>query len=175
MRISIITCYAMELLVCLAERGNEHPSSASELAECTGVSDRFTQRIMRLLQLAGIVRSVRGIAGGFLLDMVPDEISVAKVMQAVEGKLTLPEKARSVTAGLAVAVLEKAAEEIKASLEKITLEEACNSCRASPAANSDSESSPEAPAEVTHGRKTCSLGRQRCFKPRATSRNLGKK
>ena len=175
MRISIITCYAMELLVCLAERGNEHPSSASELAECTGVSDRFTQRIMRLLQLAGIVRSVRGIAGGFLLEMAPGEISVAKVMQAVEGKLSLPEKARSVTAGLALAVLEKTAEEIKASLEKITLEEACSGCTSLPATHSDRETSQEAPAEVKHGKKTSSIGRQRCLKPRATPRNSGKK
>jgi DNA-binding IscR family transcriptional regulator len=107
--------------------------------------------------------------------MAPSEISVAKVMQAVEGKLTLPEKARSVTAGLAVAVLEKAAEEIKASLEKITLEDACGGCTPLPAEHSDSEASQEAPAEVKHERKTSSLGRQRCLKPRAASRNSGKK
>ena len=63
MRISTMACHALHLLLCLSEQEDDIPASASELSVSTGISEKFVQKIMRLLQGEGIVKSVRGIAG----------------------------------------------------------------------------------------------------------------
>ncbi len=67
MRISTMSCHALHLLLCLSEQDQDMPASASELAACTGISEKFVQKIMRLLQSESIIKSVRGIAGGTCL------------------------------------------------------------------------------------------------------------
>ena len=90
MRISTMACHALHLLLCLSEQSDAIPASASELAACTGISEKFVQKIMRLLQAEGIVKSLRGIAGGHILARSPDAITLADIIAAVEGGITLP-------------------------------------------------------------------------------------
>ena len=71
MRISTMSCHALHLLLCLSEQAEDMPASASELAVCTGISEKFVQKIMRLLQGGGIVKSIRGIAGGMYWPATP--------------------------------------------------------------------------------------------------------
>lgn len=82
--------HALHLLLQLGRQPGDTPLSASELAAACGISEHFIQKIMRLLQGQGIVRSIRGIAGGHMLARNPDEISLADIIVAVEGGLTLP-------------------------------------------------------------------------------------
>ena len=90
MRISTMSCHALHLLLCLSEQAEDMPASASELAVCTGISEKFVQKIMRLLQGGGIVKSIRGIAGGHVLARNPEDVSLADIIAAVEGGITLP-------------------------------------------------------------------------------------
>ena len=46
MRISTMACHALHLLLCLSEQSDDIPASASELAVCTGISEKFVQKIM---------------------------------------------------------------------------------------------------------------------------------
>ena len=50
MRISTMACHALHLLLCLSEQEDDIPASASELSVSTGISEKFVQKIMRLLQ-----------------------------------------------------------------------------------------------------------------------------
>ena len=47
MRISTMACHALHLLLCLSEQSDAIPASASELAACTGISEKFVQKIMQ--------------------------------------------------------------------------------------------------------------------------------
>lgn len=91
MRISSTVHYASRLLVNLALHcPQDGPLSASELAEHTGISVKFIEKIIRQLRTAGMVRSVRGAAGGHVLTMNPDEVTLGDVLRVVEGGVLPP-------------------------------------------------------------------------------------
>ena len=122
MRISTMACHALHLLLCLSEQSDDIPASASELAVCTGISEKFVQKIMRLLQAEGIVKSVRGIAGGHLLARNPDSITLADIIYAVEGGISLPGISSEAPRGkTAFDAWDKVARTLHSSLEAVTL------------------------------------------------------
>ncbi len=91
MRISKIVHYSLRLLIHLADNQPQAaPISASELAEQTGISVKFIEKIMRLLSKAKLVTSMRGIAGGHLLNVDPRDITLKDIIYAVEGGIFPP-------------------------------------------------------------------------------------
>lgn len=91
MRISSTVHYASRLLVNLAQHTPAAgPLSASELAEHTGISVKFIEKIIRQLRTAGMVRSVRGATGGHLLSMRPEDVTLGAVLRVVEGGVQPP-------------------------------------------------------------------------------------
>lgn len=70
-----------------------HPATtrvqARELAESQEIPLRFLEQILIQLKKAGMVESVRGAAGGYKLACPAREISLARIMEAVEGDVTL--------------------------------------------------------------------------------------
>jgi Rrf2 family protein len=60
-----------------------------EIATETGLSVKFLEEILLLLRTAGIVQSRRGKQGGYSLLRSPQELSVADVVQALEGEAGL--------------------------------------------------------------------------------------
>lgn len=93
MRLSVRLDYAMRAAAELAAAELADTGSAvrtnAELAERQGIPVRFLGAILRQLRTAGIVRSVRGREGGFALARSAAEISLADVIRAVEGPLSL--------------------------------------------------------------------------------------
>ena len=175
MRISTMACHALHLLLCLSEQGEDMPASASELAACTGISEKFVQKIMRLLQSEGIVKSIRGIAGGHLLARAPEDITLADIIYAVEGGISLPGVSSSAPRGVtALAAWDKVAQSLNSSLEAVTL----GAIRQSSSRNqgrrpAPQNSTPHLPESDLGGSnaKAYSLGRQRCRKPKQAVSN----
>jgi len=70
-----------------------HPVStrvqARELAESQEIPLRFLEQILNQLKKAGMVESVRGAAGGYKLACPAREITLARILEAVEGDVTL--------------------------------------------------------------------------------------
>lgn len=70
-----------------------HPVStrvqARELAGSQEIPLRFLEQILIQLKKAGMVESVRGAAGGYKLACPAREISLARILEAVEGDVTL--------------------------------------------------------------------------------------
>lgn len=78
----------MIALLAMASGGERGPVQVRSLAEREGIPVRFLEKIMNNLRKGGLVESVRGIKGGYVLARSPGEIKVADVFQAIEGPIT---------------------------------------------------------------------------------------
>jgi FeS assembly SUF system regulator len=88
LRISRLTDYAT---VILASLGNGGLASAAEIAERTRIALPTVSKLLKELQHAGLVRSVRGAHGGYQLARPAAAISAAEIIDAVEGPMALTE------------------------------------------------------------------------------------
>jgi Rrf2 family protein len=88
MRISAKTEYACIAMLELASQyGSGEPVRIREIAERHGVPPRFLVQILLQLKGAGLVASVRGAAGGYRLLSSPDQISLGRIMEVIDGLL----------------------------------------------------------------------------------------
>ena len=86
MRITTWTEYSLIISIHLARRGQTEasPVAARELAETERLPADYVEQILLRLRRAGLVESVRGAKGGYLLARAPEAISVRDVMTASE-------------------------------------------------------------------------------------------
>src|SRR5206468_3080956 len=89
MRLSHLADYAVVLMTAAARRPAGARLSATELSSETGVPLPTAQKLMGQLASCGLLHSVRGAAGGFSLSRSAQEISLADVVEAVEGPITM--------------------------------------------------------------------------------------
>ncbi len=87
MRISLETDYAVRIVDCLASETSR--ISASKIALKTRVTEKFCLKILRKLVSAGIVRSYKGVGGGYELNKAPEEITLKQVIETIEGPIVL--------------------------------------------------------------------------------------
>lgn len=76
-------------MVYLARRPGDTPVPLPEIARDEAIPTAFLERILAGLRRSGLVNATRGVYGGYQLARVPEEISVADVMTALEGPLSL--------------------------------------------------------------------------------------
>jgi Rrf2 family protein len=86
-RISAKVDYALRAVVELAATGSGDPVKGERLAQAQEVPLKFLENILAEMRHAGLVRSQRGVEGGYWLARPASEISVADVIRAVEGPL----------------------------------------------------------------------------------------
>jgi len=86
MRVSAKADYAVRAMVELASAG-EGPVKADRIAQAQGIPIKFLENIMSELRNAGLVRSQRGVEGGYWLARPAGEITIAQVIRAVDGPL----------------------------------------------------------------------------------------
>jgi FeS assembly SUF system regulator len=89
MRLSHLADYAVVLMTAAARRDAGERLSATELATETGVPLPTAQKLMGQLAARGLLSSVRGASGGFALARPPAEISLADIVEAVEGPIAM--------------------------------------------------------------------------------------
>lgn len=77
------------MLACLAGKEGGKLVKKREIAEAEGISEGYVEQILVALKAAGLVRSHRGKVGGFSLTRDSSEITIAEVVEAMEGKLEL--------------------------------------------------------------------------------------
>lgn len=88
MKVSTRGDYASRALVSLALHAeHEGPTSVRDIAERTGLPQPYLEQILLALKGAGIVRSKRGVGGGYVLARPPAEITLADVVSAVDGPI----------------------------------------------------------------------------------------
>ena len=89
MKLSHLADYAVVLMTAAARRPAGARLSATELSGETGVPLPTAQKLMGQLAACGLLQSVRGAAGGFSLARQAGEISLADIVEAVEGPIAL--------------------------------------------------------------------------------------
>ncbi len=107
----------------------ESPVTIREISERQEVSVAYLEQILNKLRRAGLIRSVRGPGGGYLLAKRPGEINIASVLKELEGPVAItscldPEEGCSRVEGCVTHLLWKSlGAKIEAFLETITLKD----------------------------------------------------
>ena len=89
MRLSSLTDYAVLMLSAAARHSRTDRLSAAMLAQETGVPLPTAQKLMGRLAGAGLLSSARGTGGGFRLARESAQISLADIVEAVEGPIAM--------------------------------------------------------------------------------------
>ena len=87
MRISTKGRYALRLMLDLAMEENGKPVSIKDIAGRQGISEKYLEQIISILNKAGFVRSVRGPQGGYSLSRTPADYTVGMILRLTEGSL----------------------------------------------------------------------------------------
>ncbi len=77
--------YAVRAVLELSRREGTGPVKAAEIAGAQQIPVRFLENILWQLRSAGIVKSVRGKEGGYLLTKRPGDISVGQLVRVIQG------------------------------------------------------------------------------------------
>jgi Rrf2 family iron-sulfur cluster assembly transcriptional regulator len=82
--------YASRALLSLALHDPDAtgPTSVRDLAERTGLPQPYLEQILLALKGAGLVRSKRGVGGGYVLARPPGEITLGQIVSAVDGPIS---------------------------------------------------------------------------------------
>jgi Rrf2 family transcriptional regulator, cysteine metabolism repressor len=101
--------YALRALTELARSGGDAPVPIGELARRRDVPVQFLEQLFAVLRRAGILRSQRGVKGGYSFGRPPAEVTVLEVVELLDGPLGAgAEGIFSEAAAAARAVLAKA-------------------------------------------------------------------
>ena len=87
MKISTKGRYALRMLIELAMHQDEGFVSLKEISENQGISKKYLEQIVPMLNKSGILRTNRGNKGGYMLAKSPRECTVGDVLRATEGSL----------------------------------------------------------------------------------------
>ncbi len=79
--------YGVRVMVELARRGGEGPVPLAEIAAHDGLPLAYLEHLVARLRKAGLVDSRRGSRGGYLLARSPAQITMAEVVEALEGSI----------------------------------------------------------------------------------------
>lgn len=87
MKLSTKGRYGLRALIDLAQYSGEEPVSITNISDRQGISERYLEQLMSMMKKAGLVKSIRGAGGGYVLARDVEDISVGDVLRALEGSL----------------------------------------------------------------------------------------
>jgi len=90
LRIARLTDYAASLMAHVAH-SPERRVSAQQLGQELALPGPTVAKLLKQLTQAGLLQSTRGVGGGYSLARAPERISVAEVIEAIEGPVALTE------------------------------------------------------------------------------------
>lgn len=85
MRVSHRATYGIMAAVDLAMNGKNEPIQARTIAKRQSIPVRFLEQVLHAMKKAGLVDSIRGAQGGYLLLKNPSELSMADILEALDG------------------------------------------------------------------------------------------
>lgn len=92
MKLSKKCRYALRALIDLSvNSGNEH-IVLSGIAERNQISPQYLEQVFASLRRAGIVKGIKGSQGGYQLKLAPEKITVASILEAVDGSFLIEDE-----------------------------------------------------------------------------------
>jgi len=79
--------YGLKAMVDLAAHNDEGQVVLKSIAERQGLSESYLEQLFAVLKKAKLIKSIRGSQGGYSLALSPDKITVADILNALEGVL----------------------------------------------------------------------------------------
>src|SRR6266852_3784377 len=139
MKLSVRGEYALRALLVLGLRYAQPVVPIKVVSEEQNIPKRFLEQILNDLKSAGVVKSRRGVAGGYRLARAPEEITVAEVVRHIEGalapvscvsecfyeKCSCPDESRCAIRS----VMKEVREAVVRIVEKVTVAELCERWR----------------------------------------------
>ena len=90
LKVSAKTRYGRRILLDVAAHNRDaKPRSMSEISKSQHISEKFISRLVIPLREAGLLRSVRGSGGGFRLARSPEDITLLKIVETMQGPLAI--------------------------------------------------------------------------------------
>lgn len=88
MKISTRGRYGLKAMLDLAIHNSEGQVVLKSIAERQGISENYLEQLFAVLKKAGLVKSIRGSQGGYVLGDSAENISVGSILRALEGSLS---------------------------------------------------------------------------------------
>ena len=89
MKLSTRSRYGLRAMLVLAMYQNDEPIMTKEIAEKQNLPATYLEQLMLALRKSGLVIATRGAKGGYVLAKNPDEISLAEIVEALEGPIDI--------------------------------------------------------------------------------------
>lgn len=89
MRFTSKSEYAVRAIICLAKSGGDKPVQTREISEKEGISRFLIDQVFMSLRKSGLVKSIRGRSGGYLLTKSPEKISIGEIIKSIEGPISI--------------------------------------------------------------------------------------
>ena len=141
MKISTKGRYGLRILIDLAMHDPGKPRMLKDIAQSQQISEKYISRLVIDLRRAKLVRSVRGVNGGFHLAKLPEEITLLEVLETMEGPISVvecvrsPEKCKRQMLCPARSIWQELNEGIRGLTRNITLDDILNAYRKQNAEN----------------------------------------
>ncbi len=81
--------YGLRAMVDLAVHAKGEHVALFSIAERQGISTNYLEQVFSLLRKSGLVKSVKGAQGGYILAESPQDIKVGRILRALEGPLSV--------------------------------------------------------------------------------------
>lgn len=88
MKISTKGRYGLTIMMELANRYGEGPTSLKSIAEKHQLSEHYLEQLVAPLRNSGLVKSIRGAYGGYILARAPESITAGDVIRVLEGPIS---------------------------------------------------------------------------------------
>ncbi|SFE26013.1 transcriptional regulator, BadM/Rrf2 family [Paenibacillus catalpae] len=88
MKISTKGRYGLTIMMELAGKFGEGPTSLKSIAERNQLSEHYLEQLVAPLRNAGLVKSIRGAYGGYILSKEPETITAGDVIRILEGPIS---------------------------------------------------------------------------------------
>lgn len=89
MKLSTKGRYGVKAMVDLAIHYGETPVSIKSISERQNISEYYLEQLFASLRKADLIKSIRGAQGGYLLNREPKDITVAEIIETLEGPVEL--------------------------------------------------------------------------------------
>ncbi|MDD5434098.1 MAG: RrF2 family transcriptional regulator [Nitrospira sp.] len=137
MKFSVKSEYAVSAVLDMALHTDKGPVHVKAIAKRQAIPIRFLEQVMASLKKAGIVDSIRGAQGGYVLLRPPAMINVAHIVEAIEGPISSldgsngnPEDRENHTNGFVIKeVWEDVKKAVSDTLSKVSIDDMCKKKR----------------------------------------------
>lgn len=133
MRLSTKGGYGVRAMFDLAQHYGEGPIPLKSVAQRQEISEHYLEQLIANLRKAGLVKSIRGAQGGYMLARKPEEIRIGDIIRVLEGPIAPvdcvseedPESCTRAESCIAKGIWEKVRDSITQVLDDITLLDMC--------------------------------------------------